>query len=182
MSDRSPYKPSPAQHLLGVSGLSGWKSFSHVDLESCYEGFSSHALSATGCGCQCHVSQPASAIFGLVETSTIVMHTLRKLKTTVNTPAPAPASPAELVQNLTSRRDSKALAATSSAIALSISSAFRDPSSTSGDGPTHWRAACATIRMAVEITKESSDLCLPLKAVVGAIFVLIKNYDVSVSC
>ena len=33
--------------------------------------------------------------------------------------------------------------------------------------------------MAVEIAKESSDLFLPLKAVVGALSVLIKNYDVS---
>ena len=36
--------------------------------------------------------------------------------------------------------------------------------------------------MAVEITKESSDMFLPLKAVVGAVSVLIKNYDVSVFC
>jgi hypothetical protein len=33
--------------------------------------------------------------------------------------------------------------------------------------------------MAIDITKESSDMFLPLKAVVGAISVLIKNYDVS---
>jgi hypothetical protein len=33
--------------------------------------------------------------------------------------------------------------------------------------------------MAVEITKESSDMCLPLKAVVGALSVLIRNYDLS---
>ena len=39
--------------------------------------------------------------------------------------------------------------------------------------------------MAVEVTKESSDMFLPLKAVVGALSVLIKNYDVQyprVSC
>ena len=114
------------------------------------------------------------------------MHYLRKSKKLVNTPTPTPASQAELVQNLTSRRDSKALAATSSAIALSISSAFCDlgdmshDDSTSQGGDTRWQAACATIRMAVEVTKESSDLCLPLKAVVGAISVLIKNCDVSV--
>ena len=34
--------------------------------------------------------------------------------------------------------------------------------------------------MAVEIAKESSDLLSPLKAVSGALFVLIKSYDVSV--
>ena len=33
--------------------------------------------------------------------------------------------------------------------------------------------------MAVEIAKESSDMFLPLKAVVGALSVLIQNYDVS---
>ena len=33
--------------------------------------------------------------------------------------------------------------------------------------------------MAIEITKESSDMFLPLKAVVGALSVLIRNYDVS---
>ena len=33
--------------------------------------------------------------------------------------------------------------------------------------------------MAVEVAKESSDMFLPLKAVVGALSVLIKNYDVS---
>jgi len=32
--------------------------------------------------------------------------------------------------------------------------------------------------MAVETAKESSDMFLPLKAVVGALVVLIKNYDV----
>jgi hypothetical protein len=32
--------------------------------------------------------------------------------------------------------------------------------------------------MAVEVANESSDLFLPLKAVAGALSVLIKNYDV----
>ena len=32
--------------------------------------------------------------------------------------------------------------------------------------------------MTVEIAKESSDMFLPLKAVAGALAVLIKNYDV----
>jgi len=35
--------------------------------------------------------------------------------------------------------------------------------------------------MIVNITKESSDMLLPLKAVVGALSVLIKNYDVSIT-
>jgi len=42
-----------------------------------------------------------------------------------------------------------------------------------------WQTAYSTARMVVDITKESSDMFLPLKAVVGALSVLIKNYDVS---
>jgi len=34
--------------------------------------------------------------------------------------------------------------------------------------------------MAIEIAKETSDMFLPLKAVVGAVSALMKNYDVSV--
>ena len=41
--------------------------------------------------------------------------------------------------------------------------------------------AYGAARMAVEMAKESSDMFLPLKAVVGAMSVLIKNYDVSAS-
>jgi len=86
-----------------------------------------------------------------------------------------------------SQRDSRALAATSSAIALSITSAFDNTCDVPGDGAADrgrdagWRTAYAAVRMAVEVTKESSDLCLPLKAVVGAVSVLIKNCDVSMS-
>ena len=42
-------------------------------------------------------------------------------------------------------------------------------------------AAYGAAKIAIETTKESSDMCLPLKAVVGALSVLIKNYDVSPS-
>jgi hypothetical protein len=100
----------------------------------------------------------------------------------VSTPTPPP----ELVQNLTSQRDSRALAATSTAIALSIGSAFYNTRDTSGDGATvrgrdtGWQTAYAAARTAIEITKESSDMFLPLKAVAGAMSVLIKNYDVSI--
>ena len=41
-----------------------------------------------------------------------------------------------------------------------------------------WKAAYGGARIAVEIAKESSDMLLPLKAVAGALSVLIKNYDV----
>ena len=113
------------------------------------------------------------------------MHHFRKPKPSGGTPPPNPKSPAKLVQNLTSRKDPKAIAATSSAIALSIGSAFNATGDTSSDGDTVQamdeigKTAYAAVRMAVEITKESSDMCLPLKAVVGAISALMKNYDVS---
>jgi len=101
-------------------------------------------------------------------------------------------------------RDVKALAASSFAVASSIGSPFLSSNhpSCSGEeratntsrldnatidqepGPHQtadsvWQTAYSTARMAVNITKESSDLCLPLKAVVGALSVLILNYDVS---
>ena len=74
----------------------------------------------------------------------------------------------------------------SSAIALSITPVSDDPGVTSSDGDTGQgmdairQTTYAAVRMAVDITKESSDLCLPLKAVVGALSALMKNYDVSV--
>ena len=45
-----------------------------------------------------------------------------------------------------------------------------------------WRTAYTAARIAVEIAKESADSFLPLKATVGAVSALIKNYDVSASC
>ena len=116
------------------------------------------------------------------------MPRLGKSKLLPTTPVSTPTPPAELVQDLVLRRDSRALAASSTAIAFSIGSAFCDTRDTSGDGATvrgrdtGWQTAYAAARMAVEITKESSDMFLPLKAVVGAMSVLIKNYDVGVSC
>ena len=80
-----------------------------------------------------------------------------------------------------------ALAVSSTALALSVGSTFHDTHDTSSDGATvrggdtGWETAYAAVRMAVEITKESSDLCLPLKAVVGVMSALMKNYDVSSS-
>ena len=72
-------------------------------------------------------------------------------------------------------------------IALSTSSAFSNVRDESGEGvairgrDTVWQTAYGAARMAVEIANESSDLFLPLKAVVGAVSVLILNYDVSSS-
>ena len=80
-------------------------------------------------------------------------------------------------------KDPRALVASSSAIAFSIASPSCDISETAFNepGPSNdsgWRTAYGAARMAVEIAKESSDMFLPLKAVVGALAVLIKNYDV----
>ena len=99
-----------------------------------------------------------------------------------------PTSPAELVQQLTSlpRGDPRTLLASSTAIALSIASPFYDTGDASGDGVTvrgrdaGWQTTYGAVRMAVEIAKETSDMFLPLKAVVGAVSALMKNYDVSV--
>ena len=113
------------------------------------------------------------------------MHRFRKSTPSAVTPPPTPESPAELVPTLVSQRDSRAIAATSSAIALSTISAFASTRDVSGDGvadrgrDTGWQTAYAAARIAVEIAKESSDMCLPLKAVVGAISALMKNCDVS---
>jgi len=125
-------------------------------------------------------------VIELNRTTIFVMHH-RKSKPPAATPPPPPTSPVELARELMSRKDSKALAATSSAIALSICSAFSDTCDTSsGDATvqgvdTIVPTTYAAVRMAVEITKESSDLCLPLKAVVGAMSALMKNFEVSVS-
>jgi hypothetical protein len=111
------------------------------------------------------------------------MPRLRKSKPSTDTPDSTPTLP-ELVQNLTSQRDFRALAASSTAIALSVGSPTYNTGDTSSDGAavqgrhTSWQTAYAAVRVAVEITKETTDLFLPLKAVVGAVSVLIKNYDV----
>jgi hypothetical protein len=118
------------------------------------------------------------------------MSHFRKSKSPADISASTPTSPTELIQNLTSlpRGDTRALAASSTAIALSICSAFCDTRDASGDGAAvrgrdpGWQTAYDAVKMAVEITKESSDMLFPLKAVVGAVSVLIKYYDVSPLC
>ena len=90
----------------------------------------------------------------------------------------------ELVTTHHKSKRSRALAVSSSAVALSIVSSSWDPLD-AGPGELEsskesgWRTAYGTARMAVEIANASSDMFLPLKAVVGALSVLIKNYDVS---
>jgi hypothetical protein len=104
------------------------------------------------------------------------MPRLRKSKAHISVPTLT--SPAELARNPTTR-DTRALAASSTAITRT--------NDTSNDGAavrgriTGWQTAYTAARMAIEITKESSDIFPPLKAVVGAVSFLIKNYDVGVS-
>jgi hypothetical protein len=108
----------------------------------------------------------------------------------MNSPAPtAPTSPIdwhikrELATLHPRAKDQRALAASSSAVALSIGfpscghldSASNEPGPS---GESGWKTAYGAARIAVEVAKESSDMFLPLKAVLGALSVLIKNHDV----
>lgn len=116
------------------------------------------------------------------------MHLLRRSKSSGDISASAPIFPASLVRKLASKRKPNTLALSSASVALSIGSPFSNTRSVSFDentgrgGESGWQMAYATARMAVEIAKESSDTFPPLKAVVGAISVLIQNCDVSSSC
>ncbi|KAF9644576.1 hypothetical protein BDM02DRAFT_927883 [Thelephora ganbajun] len=107
--------------------------------------------------------------------------------TPTNDLPPTPTSPIEYIRKELATinpraKDSRALAASTSAIALSIVSSSYDPSDPALDGPgpsqeSCWRTAYGAARMAVDIANASSDMFLPLKAVVGVLAVIIKNYD-----
>jgi hypothetical protein len=80
-------------------------------------------------------------------------------------------------------KDWRALAASSSAIALSIASSSCDPIDDPLNEPgaskeSVWKAAYGAARMAIEIAKDSSDMLPPLKAVMVTLSVLVKNCDV----
>ena len=130
-------------------------------------------------------------------------------KSRLPAPTPNPTSPAEsfLWKKLSTlhRGDVRALAASSIVVASSVGSpSLNNPhppcsdeqSATHIPHPYHrdaigqetrhrqvadsaWQTAYSTARMVIGIAKESSDMFLPLKAVVGALSVLIKNYDVN---
>ena len=89
-----------------------------------------------------------------------------------------PTSPTELVRKFKPlpHGDIRALAASSATIALTIASEFYR------GGDKDWQSVFGAAKMTVETAKEFSNMFLPLKAVAGAIFVLIKDYDVGVSC
>ena len=102
------------------------------------------------------------------------------LKMAMNSPLNEPFEP---IKQEAIYRDPKALAPPPTSInspngspSCDLSNAgFDEPGSSKESG---WRTAYGAARMAVEIAKESSDMFLPLKAVVGALAVLIRNYDV----
>ena len=120
-------------------------------------------------------------------------------------PTSTPTPPTEsLIQKRLStlhRRDVKTLAASSIAVASSIGSpslnqiypprlrathtsrsnhdAVDQESSSHRAADSAWQTAYSTARMVIGIAKESSGMLLPLKAIIGALSVLIKNYDVS---
>ena len=102
---------------------------------------------------------------------------------------PTPVPPPDLAQRLESppQGDSGTLVASSTVTTPLLGSAFYTVRDTSSSGSifrgndADWQAAYSAARVALEIVKESSDMFLPLKAVAGAMSVLIKNYDVGIS-
>ena len=132
---------------------------------------------------------------GLGEDSLELFPTMRHFRkkppsaNATNDPPPTPTPPIleyikrELATFHPRAKDRRALAASSSAIAISIASPSSGPIDTtlndSGSSKESvWKTAYGAARMAVEIANASSDMFLPLKAVVGALSVLMKNYDV----
>ena len=122
------------------------------------------------------------------------MHHFRKKSsssvTPTNSPPPTPTPPVvehikrELATFYPRAKDRRALAASSSAIALAIAFPSCGPVGNTLNEPgsskeSIWKTAYCTAKMAVEIAEASSETFLPLKAVAGALSVLIKNYDVS---
>lgn len=109
--------------------------------------------------------------------------------TPTNGPPRTPTSPIvehikqELAKFHPQARDRRALAATSGVIALSTALPSCDLTDAAPDDPgsskeSSWKAAYGAAKMVVEITKDSSDMLPPLKAVMVALSVLVKNYDV----
>ena len=118
------------------------------------------------------------------------MHHFRKKSsssaTPTNGPSPAPTPPVvdyELAKPHPRARakDRRALAASPGTIPPTTLSC--DPTETALIEPgsseeSVWKTAYGAARIAVEIAKDSSDIFPPLKAVMVALSVLIKNYDV----
>jgi hypothetical protein len=124
--------------------------------------------------------------------------------TPTSTPTTPPKSSIRKKLSAVRRRDVKGLVASTIAVASSVGSpslnqsyppssdeqkaahtshpdndAIGRESSSHRAADSAWQTAYSTARMVIGIAKESSDMFLPLKTVVGALSVLIKNYDVS---
>ena len=119
------------------------------------------------------------------------MHYLRKKPSSPSTPThsrpPTPTPPVEHARRelatFNRTKDQRTLAALPVAFALSCIPPSSDFKHTAPDEPgplkeSGWKAVYGAARMVVEAANESSDMCLPLKAVVGVLSVLVRNYDV----
>ena len=125
----------------------------------------------------CTLSSPSSTMHYFRRKSLSASSTPR------NSPSPIHLISKEVAKISSKAKNPRTLAVSSSSIALSIGSPPPDPSDTGADEPgsskeSGWRTAYGAAKMAVEIANASSDMFLPLKAVVGALSVLIRNYDV----
>ena len=112
------------------------------------------------------------------------------LTPTMRRPRVESSSPVEYIKKEVVRKHSKAknpgtLAASSSSpsIAFYICSPFCDPSDAAPNAlgsskESAWKTTYGVAKIAVDITKESFDMFLPLKAVAGELAALIKNYEV----
>ena len=117
----------------------------------------------------------------ILPSALIMLSRFRKPKS----PDTTPLSPAEVQKFLSKKKLESAIAssvASSTAVALPNISDMSSGGATGQGWGTVWKAAYGGAKIAVETIKESSDLCPALRAVTGAISVLIKNCDVSKSC
>lgn len=110
------------------------------------------------------------------------MHRFRR-KPSSTTPTPVNFIKKEVIEAQSKANNPGALATASSSIALSTCSSPCDLSDVGSDDPesykeSKWRTAYGAARILVDGVKESSDMLLPLKAVMGVLTVLIQNYDV----
>ena len=136
------------------------------------------------------------ALKKIIDTRCILTSIMRRFrKKPSSSPSPATSRPStptpqidyitkELAKFYPREKDKRALAASSSAIALSIVSASCDPGhfAPHEPGPSKdscWGTVYGAVRIAVETAKESSEAFPPLKAVLGALSVLIQSCDVS---
>lgn len=146
--------------------------------------FSDHRVSTA----KCHWTEGPSPCFPFLSST---MHRFRKKPSSSGPPSytspstPTPPITEYIKQELATfhpQKDRRALAATSSAVALSILPQSPNSTDPVPDEPeskeSAWRAAYGAAEIAVDIAKDSSDMLPPLKAVAVALSVLIKNYDV----